>query len=71
MMSEATSSQDQEFKDITTYRECDSAKVTGIIIDVSPMTPTKKGTEYFHATLNDGTQEAMVVGFRKRQRDLL
>ena len=71
MTSEATSSQDQEFKDIATYRECDSAKVTGIITDVSPMTPTKKGTEYFHATLNDGTQEARVVGFRKRQRDLL
>jgi len=35
------------------------------------MTPTKKGTEYFHATLNDGTQETRVVGFRKRQRDLL
>ena len=46
MASEATSSQDQEFKDIATYTECDSAKVTGIITDVSPMTPAKKGTEY-------------------------
>ena len=71
MASEATASQDKEFKTIASDTECESAKVTGIITEVSPMTPTKKGTEYFHATLNDGTQETRVVGFRKRQRDLL
>lgn len=71
MASEATASQDKEFKTIASLTECESAKVTGIITEVSPMTPTKKGTEYFHATLNDGTQETRVVGFRKRQRDLL
>ena len=63
--------QDLEFTSIAQYTECESAKVTGLICEVSDMTPTKKGTDYFHATLNDGQKETRVVGFRKRQRDLL
>ncbi len=61
----AADSTETEFK---AYTECESAKVTGVITDVSDMTPTKKG---FHATLNDGNNETRVVGFRKRQRDIL
>ena len=34
------------------------------------MSPSKKGGDYFHATLNDGVK-ARLVGFQKRQRDLL
>lgn len=63
--------QNLEFTSIAQYAECESAKVTGLISEVSNMTPTKKGTDYFHATLNDGERHTRVVGFRKRQRDLL
>ena len=35
------------------------------------MSPFKEGGDYFHATLNDGVKAARLVGFRKRQRDLL
>ncbi len=67
----AADSTETEFKAIAAYTECESAKVTGVITDVSDMTPTKKGSDYFHATLNDGNNETRVVGFRKRQRDIL
>ena len=67
----STDKQYSEFKSIAQYAECESAKVTGVISEVSDMTPTKKGTDYFHATLTDGHKETRLVGFRKRQRDLL
>ena len=70
-LDECTDTKDTTFKTIDSFIECTSAKVTGVISSVSEMSPSKKGGDYFHATLNDGEKEARLVGFRKRQRDLL
>ncbi len=45
--------------------------MTGVVVNVSDMSPSKKGTDYFHATLHDGIEQTRIFGFRKRQRDLL
>ncbi len=70
MASNSADSTETEFQNIASYTECDSAKVTGVgvVVNVSDMSPSKKGTDYFHATLHDGVEQ---TGFRKRQRDLL
>ena len=47
-----------EFENIASYTECDSAKVTGVVVNVSDMSPSKKGTDYFHATLHDGVKDS-------------
>ena len=60
-----------DFSTIATFEECDAAKVTGVVANVSDMSPSKKGADYFHATLHDGEQQTRIFGFRKRQRDLL
>ena len=37
----------------------------GVVVNVSDMSPSKKGTDYFHATLHDGVEQT------RRQRDFL
>ena len=70
-LDKGTDIKDTTFKTIDSFTECTSAKVTGVISSVSKMSPSKKGGDYFHATLNDGEKEARLVCFRKLQRDLL
>ena len=70
-LDEGTDMKDTTFKTIDSFTECTSAKVTGVISSVSKMSPSKKGGDYSHATLNDGVKEARLVGFQKRQWDLL
>ena len=54
--------QPTEFTDISSLRECPCAKVTGVVSQVSKMSPTEKGlTEYFHATLMNRCDETRLL----------
>ena len=49
----------------------DSASVHGVVTYISPVKKSQKGSNYFNATLSDGTTTCRVVGFKESQQERL
>ena len=48
------------------------AKIHGIIVDLSPMTPSKsQSCNFFHGHISDGKKRIRLVGFDKEKRKML
>ncbi len=61
-----------EFEDIVSVTEAsDSASVHGVVTYLSPVKKSKKGSNYFNATVSDGKTTCRLVGFKDSQQKKL